>query len=80
MKRGYIVTGGDPAWGLPVVASTAREAKRIAWKDWEFEFDCRWIDLRVGWRRKARIDDLPIGVVEDDMIAWDRKLIDYVSR
>lgn len=80
MKRGYMVTGNDPVWGIPIVAHNAREAKWMAWRDWEFELDCEWIDLRVEWRRKALTDDLPFGIVEDDLVALHCKLIDYLVR
>lgn len=80
MKRGYLVSGCDPAWSVPVVAHDAKEAKRIAWKDWNFELDCDWIDLRVIWRRDALVDSLPYGIVVDDMVALHYKLIDYLVR
>jgi len=78
MKRGYIVSGGDLAWGISVVASTAKKAKQLAWAGWEFELDCDWIDLRVQWRREATVSDLPFGIVEDEMVAYRHKLIDYI--
>ena len=79
MKRGYLVTGSDSAWGVPVVASTAKNAKVIAWNGYEFEFDCEYIELRVNWRKRAIVDELPLGIVEDDLVALQCKLIDYLG-
>lgn len=80
MKRGYTVTGNDKTWAVPVVARTSYEAKLAAWKKWNWEFDCDWIDLRVLWRRDATVDDLPFGVVENETIAYRNKMIDYIWR
>lgn len=78
MKRGYTVTGCDKSCLFPVVAHTAREAKSMVWKTWEWELDCDWVDLRVLWRRDATVGDLPFGMVDNDVVAYRNKLIDYV--
>lgn len=78
MKRGYTVTGRDKSWCVPAVAHTAREAKRVAWQTWSYELDCDWIDLRVLWRRDATVDDLPFGAVDNEVVAYKNKLIDYI--
>ena len=62
-----------------VVASTAKNAKVMAWNRWEFDLECEYIDIRVQWRRDATVDDLPLGPVEDSMVALRHKLIDYVD-
>jgi hypothetical protein len=78
MKRGYQVFGRDSSWNVPVVAHTTKEAKKIAWNKWSWELDCEWIDLRVHWRRGALVDDLEFGCVDNEMIALECKLIDYL--
>lgn len=56
-------------WGVPVVAHSAREAKRMVWSEMDCEFDGGWIDVSVRWVRGVLVDDLPFGLVEDDMVA-----------
>ena len=79
MKRGYFVSDPDADYGFPVVAHTAKEAKAIVWKEWRWQFDCKWVEITSIWRRQASVDDLPIGLVDDDVIALRHKLIDYLS-
>jgi hypothetical protein len=64
MKRGYFVHPQDESWGLGVVATTAKEAKNIAFASGEL-IDVDWIDLRVRWERSAEVEELPIGIVID---------------
>lgn len=78
MKRGYLVSQVGEQWGVPVVAHSAREAKRMVWADDRWMFDDVWIDMSVRWRREADVQDLPYGLVENDVIALKRKLIDYL--
>ena len=63
-KRGYFVHGGDEMCGFAVVATSAKEAKKIVHDSGEL-FDADWIDIRVRWVRDAIVSDLPIGMVED---------------
>ena len=65
-------------WGFPVVAHSAREAKRLVWSEWRWQFDGGWIDVSARWVRGALVDDLPFGLVEDDVVALNHKLIDYL--
>ena len=64
MKRGYFVHSQDESWGLGVVATTAKEAKNIAFASGEL-IDVDWIDIRVRWERSAEVEELPIGIVID---------------
>ena len=61
-KRGYFVHGEDSSWGIAVVATTAREAKRIGFAAGEFIGDA-WIDIRARWERDADVTGLDIGVL-----------------
>lgn len=67
MKRGYYAhNNDDDQGGLAIVASSARDAKKIAWKSGEFIYgDTGWMDIHVSWVRDAKVGDLPIGVVPD---------------
>ena len=80
MKRGYLVTGRDTSWGVPVVARSAREAKLRAWREWEYELDCEWCELTVSWRRKADVAAMPYGIVDDEDVALGHRLIDQRVR
>jgi hypothetical protein len=64
MKRGYFVQPQDESWGLGVVATTAKEAKNIAFASGKL-IDVDWIDIRVRWERSAEVEVLPIGIVID---------------
>lgn len=68
MKRGYFVADKDEVYGVAVVALSARQAKKLAF-DGELMNEVDWIDLRVTWRQKAKVDDLPVGIIKDDMLA-----------
>ena len=78
VKRGYLVSGANRDWGVPVVAHNAKEAKRVVWEKWKWELDCAWIDARVQWRKKATVDDLSYGIVDDDLVAVRSRLMDYL--
>ena len=76
MKRGYFTYNEtDEDAGLAVVATSAREARKIAYKSGEFIFgDTNWIDVRAIWVRNADVSDLPIGVAHDSRDALLRGL------
>lgn len=79
MNRGYFVHEKDETdWGIPVVASTAREAKRIAFATSELS-GYWWIDLRCRWQRHANVDGLPIGIVHDCMDALRRDIYHWLD-
>lgn len=81
MKRGYYACNNDDDQaGLAIVASSARDAKKIAWKSGEFIYgDTGWLDIRVRWMRHAVVDSLPIGVVHDAHDALIRGLYGYLE-
>lgn len=67
-KRGYFVKPHpDADTGYAVVATSPLEAKKELWKysDEYGEGEWEYINLRAVWQREAKIDHLPIGVIED---------------
>ena len=76
--KGYLVHSRDEVYGFAVIATSATEAKKIAFP--EFEGECDWIDLRtnavVG---HSSISDLPIGLVKDDMLALRRGIYSFID-
>ena len=72
-KRGYFVHDGDEMCGVAVVATSAKEAKKIAYNSGEL-LGTDWIDIRVYRMRDAMVSDLPIGMVEDARGALIRRL------
>lgn len=78
MKRGYYVGVESQDYGVAVVATNAREAKKIAWGH-DLLADCEWIDVTVTWQKKAKVEDLPIGEVKDLMLALKRNIFDSVG-
>ena len=64
MKRGYYVHGADDAYGVAVVAPTARVAKNIAYAAGELIGE-DWIDVRVQWRTNADAKGLEVGVLHN---------------
>jgi hypothetical protein len=78
VKRGYFVAGKDEDYGVAVVATTAREAKKLANGD-DSMIDVDFVDIRVRWMRESKVDDLPIGVIEDDMLAVRRGVYTYLT-
>ena len=77
MNKGYFVREQGVPWGIPVVATSVKEAKRIAFT--ASEMDCDWIDLRCKWMGKANVDGMPVGIVTDFMKALRRGIIQYVE-
>ena len=77
LKRGYLVEDPDEEYSYPIVAGSSREAKKIAWN--ECDIGCEWIDLRVQWRKKANVSDLPFGYVGDYVLALRRGLYDWLE-
>lgn len=67
-KRGYFVNSVDEPLGFAVVATSAKEAKQIAYKSGKVRADSSdvaWIDLRPRWIKDADVDGLPIGMIAD---------------
>ena len=63
-KRGYFVHNEDEWSGFAVVATSAKEAKKIVYDSGELHVG-DWSDIRAHWVRSAKVDDLPIGIVID---------------
>lgn len=76
-KRGYFVYEKDGDYGFPVVATSEREARKIAWQ--RCDLWCDWIDIRATWKRDANVEDLPIGYVEDEILGLRRGMFDYLE-
>ena len=70
-KRGYFVHNSDEWYGFAVVATSAKEAKKIVYDSGELPIN-DWIDIRVRWIRDAKVGDLPIGMVTDNRDALIR--------
>ena len=79
-KRAYLVHNGDEDQSVvSVVATSAKEAKNIAYKSGKLIYgDTGWIDIRVKWQRDAKVDDLPIGVLHDDREGLLRGIYGFV--
>ncbi len=67
MKRGYFVHNNDEdQGGFAVVATTAKEAKKIVYDSCEIVYGgTGWLEVRVRWVRHAVVADLPVGMVHD---------------
>jgi hypothetical protein len=76
-KRGYFIHGGDPEGGFAVVATSLKEAKRIVFKTGQLEVD--WIDMRGHWCRGAKVDDKPIGMINDLHTGLVRGMYGYLE-
>ena len=76
-RKGYIVQEKDEVYGIAVVATSSKEAKKIAFNIGEL--DCDWIDVRVSWRKEANVMDLPIGIIQDDMLALRRGVYSWIE-
>jgi len=77
MKRGYFAEEKDGDFGFPIVATSAREAKKIAATI--SELDCEFIDIRVRWIRDAKVDDLPVGYFDNEIEGLRRGMFDYLE-
>lgn len=75
--RGYYVCERGAEWGIPVVATSVKEAKCIGFG--ASEIDCDWIDLRCTWQREANVTGLPVGIIEDVMDALRRGLYSHIE-
>ena len=76
-KKGYFVKEKNGDYGFPIVAMSAKHAKKIAWDTGDL--DCDYIELRVTWHKKASVEDLPIGIIESDNLALRRGVCDYLE-
>jgi len=76
-KRGYFVHSKDMAAGFAVVASTAKEARKLAYD--VYPVDVKWTDLRCSWVHHAAIGGLSIGVIEDPREGLIRGFYDLLA-
>ena len=74
MKRGYFVKAHDDEMGIAVIASSIKEAKKIAFT--ELGSDCEWIEMQALWKRQANVESLDIGIVKDGINALHHGLYD----
>lgn len=76
-KRGYFVYEKDAEYGFPVVATSEREARKLA--HGISELDCDWVDIRATWKRDANVKDLPIGYVKNEILGLRRGFFSYIK-
>ena len=77
-KRGYFIVEKDEVYGVAVVALTARDAKKLASHD-DSMIDVDFINITTRWMREARVDDLPVGVIEDNQLAVRRGVYGWLT-
>jgi len=63
MKRCYNVYCDDCPYTIGVVSSSLREAKKLVAPILIEEGDVLWIEIKVKWNKKAKIDDLEKGYI-----------------
>ena len=78
MKRGYYVYPVDEFWGLAVVASSTKEAKRIAFRSGELS-GIAWLDIRCVWQRGADTKNIEIGIVSNFRLALLRGFFGFIE-
>ncbi len=66
-KKGYFVNFKNNEYGYGVVANSTNEAKSLFLKHDEDGWN-KSIDIQVIIKEEANITDLPIGVIEDEML------------
>lgn len=64
MKRGYFVDEEGADYGQRVVARSSKDAKRMCLGT-ELFCDSEYIDIKVKWMKKANVENLSIGLVDD---------------
>ncbi len=75
-KRGYFVHEADDEGGFAVVANSITHAKQLG----AGELMCDWVNIRATWQRDSDVSDLPVGVIEDDMLALRRGLYGWCEQ
>lgn len=75
-KRGYYVNEIEEFDGIGVVATSVKEAKKIAFDN---ELTCDWIDMRVRWIKDADVNDLPVGIINDYKLGLKHGLFNYIE-
>ncbi len=81
MKRGYLVFVSDEEYVVAVVATSSKEAKKLAIKNdiYDLFCDCDFTEIKVKWQKEGKVEDLPIGVVEDAIKALERNIYGYID-
>lgn len=74
-RKGYFAQERDEVTGIAIVATSAKEAKKIAY----YKLNCDWVDIRVSWRKEANVMDLPVGVIRDNNIALRRGVYSWIE-
>jgi len=75
IKKGYNVNTQDDEHSIAVVAFTSREAKKLGFT----KLDCDWVDVRVRQAKNADVEDIPIGIINDNILAWRRGIFDWID-
>ena len=78
MKRGYCVYEDDAEYGQAVVATSSKNAKTMCLGTDLFS-DSEYIDIKVSWKKKANVEKLNIGLVDDLMEGLKAGLYDWVE-
>ncbi len=78
MKRGYFVQEEDADYGIAVVASSSREAKKIGFHA-ECMEDEEWINITVQWKKGIDVSNLKIGILEDYLLALKLGFYGYID-
>jgi len=76
-RKGYIVKNKNDEYGLAIVATSAKEAKKIGFNSGELSYD--WLDIQVNWRQEANVLDLPIGIIQDSDFALRRGVYSWID-
>jgi len=65
LKCYFVKPDPDECEGFSIVAKTARDAKKLAWKSWLDLYD--WIDIRVLWQRDVDVTRFKEGHVVEPL-------------
>ncbi len=76
-RKGYIVQEKDEEYGIAVVATSSSEAKTLGFNSGDI--NCDWVDVRVRWRKEANVMDLPVGIIQDIMLALRRGVYSWIE-
>lgn len=77
-KKAYFVQEDGADYGVAVVATSSREAKKIGFSS-DVMADAEWTDIRVQWKRSADVSKLKIGIIEDYLLALKLGIYGYVD-
>ena len=77
-KRGYWVHIADEDTGLVVIGPSAKYAKRHAFIC-ELDAHAEWIEIRVKWCKDVDVSDLPMGLLEDEILGLRRGLYAWLE-